>query len=64
MQVGLGFLMNFNSLAGDAYQLQRSADLKNWNNWMSFEGTGQPMHFTDSSALVAPQMYYRVQYQQ
>jgi len=63
MLPGLGFRITFNSENGESYYLRTSADLRTWDTWLSFDGTGQQLAFTDPAALSAAQRFYRVQYQ-
>lgn len=64
MLSGFGFSMSLDTLVGQAYRLQISPDLKTWQDWYYFRGTGGPMWVSDPASLNKPQQFYRATFQQ
>ncbi len=54
-----GFSFAFKGEPGRAFRVQRSNDLKHWENWKVVTATGSPEEALDESAASLPTMFYR-----
>src|SRR4051812_30461310 len=54
-----GFHLLLQALLGQSVQLQRSTDLKAWENWSTVVGTEASQELVDPAPLAAPGQFYR-----
>jgi len=54
-----GFRTLFEGDPGQVVRLQRSQDLKAWEDWMPVTATGTPQEVIDSDAVSRPRQFYR-----
>jgi hypothetical protein len=54
-----GFHLSFRGEAGQAVRLQRSQDLKTWEDWLIMPGTGSSQEVVDPTAILRRSQFYR-----
>jgi len=60
MLPGFGFGLSMDLANGQYYRIQRSSDLKAWQDWMSIQGNGGPQTVYDPQTQTVPSRFYRL----